>query len=76
MLDEAQLVANTSSVAAHVASSLWRRHAWVVTGAWGVCGWVWVPPEGFVVRLLVIMQFIRSLCVNGAMHNWSWLRGG
>lgn len=32
MLDEAQLVANTSSIAAQVASSLWRRHAWVVTG--------------------------------------------
>lgn len=32
VLDEAQLVANSSSVAAVVASSLWRRHAWVVTG--------------------------------------------
>lgn len=32
MLDEAQLVANTNSVAAEMASSLWRRHAWVVTG--------------------------------------------
>lgn len=32
VLDEAQLVANSSSVAALVASSLWRRHAWVVTG--------------------------------------------
>eukprot|EP00887_Chlorella_sp_A99_P005493 scaffold1.g5493.t1 len=42
MLDEAQarelrdeahcLVANSSSVAAIMASSLWRRHAWVVTG--------------------------------------------
>jgi E3 ubiquitin-protein ligase SHPRH len=31
-LDEAQLVANSSSVAAAMASSLWRRHAWVVTG--------------------------------------------
>ena len=32
MLDEAQLVANSSSVAAQMASQLWRRHAWVVTG--------------------------------------------
>ena len=32
MLDEAQLVAATSSVAAQMTSSLWRRHAWVVTG--------------------------------------------
>lgn len=32
MLDEAQLVANSNSVAAQMASSLWRRHAWVVTG--------------------------------------------
>ena len=32
VLDEAQLVANSSSVAAVMASSLWRRHAWVVTG--------------------------------------------
>ena len=32
MLDEAQLVAQSNSVAAVVASSLWRRHAWVVTG--------------------------------------------
>lgn len=31
-LDEAQLIANSSSVAAIMASSLWRRHAWVVTG--------------------------------------------
>ena len=29
---QAQLVANSSSVAAVVASQLWRRHAWVVTG--------------------------------------------
>jgi SNF2 family DNA or RNA helicase len=27
-LDEAQNVANTNSVAAAAASSLWRRHAW------------------------------------------------
>ncbi len=32
VLDEAQLVATTSSVAAQMTSSLWRRHAWVVTG--------------------------------------------
>ena len=32
VLDEAQLVANSNSVAAVVASSLWRRQAWVVTG--------------------------------------------
>jgi hypothetical protein len=32
MLDEAQLVANSNSVAATVVSSLFRRHAWVVTG--------------------------------------------
>lgn len=32
MLDEAQLVAQSNSVAAVMASSLWRRHAWVVTG--------------------------------------------
>ena len=32
VLDEAQLVANSSSVAAAMASALWRRHAWVVTG--------------------------------------------
>lgn len=32
VLDEAQLVAATSSVAAQMTSSLWRRHAWVVTG--------------------------------------------
>lgn len=31
-LDEAQNVANTNSIAASAASSLWRRHAWVVTG--------------------------------------------
>ncbi len=32
MLDEAQLVANSNSVAAVMASGLWRRHAWVITG--------------------------------------------
>ncbi|GAQ77838.1 SNF2 domain containing protein [Klebsormidium nitens] len=32
VLDEAQLVANSSSVAAVTASSIMRRHAWVVTG--------------------------------------------
>lgn len=32
MLDEAQLVAASSSAAAVMCSSLWRRHAWVVTG--------------------------------------------
>ena len=32
MLDEAQLVAASSSVAARMTSALWRRHAWVVTG--------------------------------------------
>ncbi|EFJ47333.1 hypothetical protein VOLCADRAFT_92108 [Volvox carteri f. nagariensis] len=32
VLDEAQLVANSNCVAAEVASSLYRRHAWVVTG--------------------------------------------
>ena len=32
LLDEAQLVAHSSSVAAQKASSLWRRHAWTVTG--------------------------------------------
>ena len=31
-LDEAQLIARSSSVAAVVASMLWRRHAWVITG--------------------------------------------
>ena len=32
MLDEAQLVAASSSAAAVMCSSLWRRHAWVVSG--------------------------------------------
>ena len=32
VLDEAQLVASSSSVAALMTSALWRRHAWVVTG--------------------------------------------
>ena len=32
VLDEAQLVAQSSSVAAIMVSALWRRHAWVVTG--------------------------------------------
>jgi SNF2 family DNA or RNA helicase len=32
VLDEAQLVAQTNSVAALACSSLWRRHAWVVSG--------------------------------------------
>ena len=32
VLDEAQLVAASSSVAALMTSALWRRHAWVVTG--------------------------------------------
>ena len=32
VLDEAQLVANSNSVAAVTVSQLWRRHAWVVTG--------------------------------------------
>jgi len=31
-LDEAQMISNTNSVAALMASSLWRRHAWVITG--------------------------------------------
>lgn len=45
MLDEAQLVANSNSVAAQMASSLWRRHAWVVTGGgWGVCAGLWTLP--------------------------------
>ena len=44
VLDEAQLVANSNSVAAEVVSSLYRRHAWVVTGGAqalerGVAGW-------------------------------------
>ena len=33
VLDEAQLVSQTNSVAAQMAAHLWRRHAWVVTGA-------------------------------------------
>ena len=32
VLDEAQLVSQTNSVAAQMAAHLWRRHAWVVTG--------------------------------------------
>eukprot|EP01044_Picomonas_judraskeda_P005205 COSAG03_NODE_482_length_7563_cov_113.365086_4_plen_1377_part_00 len=32
VLDEAQLVSKTNSVAAQMAAHLWRRHAWVVTG--------------------------------------------
>ena len=32
ILDEAQVVSNTNSAAALMASALWRRHAWVVTG--------------------------------------------
>ena len=32
VLDEAQLVSATNSVAAQMAARLWRRHAWVVTG--------------------------------------------
>ena len=32
MLDEAQLVAASSSAAARMTSALWRRHAWVITG--------------------------------------------
>ena len=32
VLDEAQVVSNTNSAAALMASALWRRHAWVVTG--------------------------------------------
>jgi len=31
-LDEAQMIANSNSMAAIMASSLWRRHAWVITG--------------------------------------------
>ena len=33
MLDEAQIVCTSNSAAAVMASQLWRRHAWVVTGA-------------------------------------------
>ena len=36
MLDEAQMVSNSNSVAAQAASSIWRRHAWVITGVWGL----------------------------------------
>jgi E3 ubiquitin-protein ligase SHPRH len=32
VLDEAQLIANSSSSAAVMASALWRRHAWVISG--------------------------------------------
>ena len=32
ILDEAQVVSNSASAAAVMASTLWRRHAWVVTG--------------------------------------------
>lgn len=32
MLDEAQIVCASNSMAAVKASQLWRRHAWVVTG--------------------------------------------
>jgi E3 ubiquitin-protein ligase SHPRH len=32
VLDEAQLVSQTNSVAAQMAAHLWRWHAWVVTG--------------------------------------------
>ena len=32
MLDEAQLMAASSSAAAVMCSSLWYRHAWVVSG--------------------------------------------
>ena len=32
VLDEAQLVAQSSSVAAQMTSSIYRRHAWTVTG--------------------------------------------
>lgn len=32
ILDEAQIVSNSNSAAALMASALWRRHAWLVTG--------------------------------------------
>ena len=33
ILDEAQLVSQTTSRAALMCSDLWRRHAWVATGS-------------------------------------------
>ena len=60
MLDEAQLVAQSNSVAAVVASSLWRRHAWVVTGT---------PISSSVDELQGLCEF---LALEPFHHNKSW----
>ena len=49
VLDEAQLVSTTNSVAAQMAARLWRRHAWVVTGT---------PISGSVAELHGLLTFL------------------
>lgn len=60
MLDEAQMVANTNSVAAVMASQLWRRHAWVVTGT---------PVSS---KLDEIRGLCEFLAVDPFHYNHSW----
>lgn len=59
-LDEAQLIANSSSVAAVMASSLWRRHAWVVTGT---------PISN---RLSEVRGLLEFLALEPYFHNAAW----
>ncbi|KAK9831775.1 hypothetical protein WJX74_008901 [Apatococcus lobatus] len=63
LLDEAQLVAQSSSVAAQKASSLWRRHAWTVTGT----------PLSH--RLSEIKGLLEFLAAEPFYHGltWTWL---
>jgi SNF2 family DNA or RNA helicase len=53
VLDEAQLVASSSSVAAVMCSALWRRTAWVVTGT---------PITSKIEEIQVISQRVERAC--------------
>ena len=61
-LDEAQLIANTSSVAAIMASSLWRRHAWVVTGT------------PITAKLSEVRGLLEFLALEPIYHNEEWAK--
>ena len=67
VLDEAQLVANTNSVAAATTSQLWRRHAWVVTGT---------PITSRIDELRVCFVWVWGWLGTELGHNLSFVQAG
>ncbi|KXZ54387.1 hypothetical protein GPECTOR_5g465 [Gonium pectorale] len=85
VLDEAQLVANSNSVAAQVVSSLYRRHAWVVTGTpvssslgevQGLCEFLSYEPyyHSQMWRNLVLLPYTQRTAIGPAVFR-ALLRG-